>query len=116
IGFVAMGDEIVEREFMGAHKSKIWTYLILMILLIVIAVVINVVWNSPESARNGVSHFFGLPGYVLALVLFLVGSVIFWLGLKMETDWPEGIGALMITTAVTSGELIIGWKHFDLGG
>jgi hypothetical protein len=108
--------EVVEKEFMGKGRSKVWTYLIFMVLLVIIAVVVNVVWNNPTSAREGMSSFFGLPSYTLALVLFLVGSIIFWLGLKMETDWPEGIGAFMITLAVTWGEFIIGWSRFDLGG
>ena len=108
--------EVVEKEFMGKGRSKVWTYLIFMILLVIVAVVVNVVWNDPTSAREGMSSFFGLPSYTLALVLFLVGTIIFWLGLKMETDWPEGIGAFMITLAVTWGEFIIGWSKFDLGG
>ena len=111
-----MGDEIVEREFMGKGRSKVWTYLIMMILLVIVAVVINVVWNDPTSARSGIGTFLGLPSYTLALVLFLAGTVIFWLGLKMETDWPEGIGAFLITAAITWGEFIIGWQRFDLGG
>jgi len=108
--------EVVESEFMGKGRSKVWTYLIFMILLVVVAVVVNVVWNDPQRARDGMSTFFGLPSYTLALVLFLVGSLVFWLGLKMETDWPEGIGAFMITAAVTWGEFIIGWSKFDIGG
>lgn len=111
-----MGEEIVEREFMGKGRSKVWTYLIMMILLVIIAVVVNVVWNDPTSARNGIGTFLGLPSYTLALVLFLAGTIIFWLGLKMETDWPEGIGAFLITAAITWGEFIIGWSKFDLGG
>ena len=103
--------EVAEKEFMGKG-----TYLIFMILLVIIAVVVNVVWNDPTSAREGMGTFFGLPSYTLALVLFLVGTIVFWLGLKMETDWPEGIGAFMITSAVTWGEFIIGWSKFDLGG
>ena len=108
--------EVAEKEFMGKGRSKVWTYLIFMILLVIIAVVVNVVWNDPTSAREGMGTFFGLPSYTLALVLFLVGTIVFWLGLKMETDWPEGIGAFMITSAVTWGEFIIGWSKFDLGG
>ncbi len=108
--------EVMEKEFMGKGRSKVWTYLIFMILLVIAAVIVNVVWNDPTSAREGMSTFFGLPSYTLALVLFLVGAIVFWLGLKMETDWPEGIGAFMITAAVIWGQFIIGWSKFDLGG
>lgn len=111
-----MGDEeVVERQFMGKGRSRIWTYLILMVLLIVIAVVINLVWNDPDRAANGVKSFFGLPGWALATVVFLVGAGIFWLGLKMETDWPEAFGAFLISAAVAWMELIVGWSRFELG-
>jgi hypothetical protein len=111
-----MGDEIVEREYMGKGRAKVWTYLILMVFLIIVAVVINLVWNNPQSAREGITHFLGLPSYLLALVLFLGGALIFWMGLKMETDWPEAFGAFLITAAITWGEFIIGWQRFDIGG
>lgn len=111
-----MGEDTVEREFMGKGRSKIWTYLILMILLVTIVVIINLVWNDPDSARNGVKSFFGLPSYVLALISFLAGAIIFWLGLKMETDWPEALGAFLIAASSVWAEMIIGWDKFNVGG
>jgi len=110
-----MGDEIVEREFMGKGRSKVWTYLILMVLLVGIAVVVNVVWMNPAGASEGVKSFFGLPGWALATVTFLVGAILFWLGLKMETDWPEAIGAFLIAASVAWFQIIVGWSHFELG-
>jgi hypothetical protein len=111
-----MGDEVVEREFMGKGRSKVWTYLILMVLLVAIVVVINLVWNNPDAAQSGVKSFFGLPGWALATVTFLIGAVVFWLGLKMETDWPEAIGAFLIAASITWFEFIVGWNRFSLGG
>ncbi len=111
-----MGDELVEREFMGSGRSKIWTYLILLLVLVGIAVVINLVWNDPTGARHSFHRFMGLPSWALATVMLVVGLVIFWGGLKIETDWPEAIGALLIGGAVVWGELIIGWNRFALGG
>jgi len=108
--------EVVEREFMGKGRSKVWTYLILMILLVGIVVVINLTWNNPEGMSHGVKSFFGLPGWALATVTFLVGAVIFWLGLKMETDWPEAIGAFLIAASITWFEFIVGFNKFALGG
>jgi len=105
-----------EREFMGGQKSKMWTYLILMMLLVVGAVIFNVVFNNPAMAKNGVKTFFGLPGWALAAIAFVVGAIVFWLGLKVETDWPEAIGAFMIAASVAAFEVIIGWKRFDVGG
>jgi len=110
-----MGDEVVEREFMGKGRSKIWTYLILMVLLITIVIVINLVWKSPDAARDGVKSLLGLPGWALATIVFLVGAIVFWLGLKMETDWPEAIGAFLIAASVAAMELVVGWEHFELG-
>ena len=112
-----MGDpDIVEREFMGKGRSKVWTYLILMILLVAIVVVINLVWNNPEGASSGVKSFLGLPSWALATAMFLAGGIIFWLGLKMETDWPEAIGAFLISGAIVWFEFIVGWNRFALGG
>ncbi|MEJ7603121.1 MAG: hypothetical protein WKG01_34860 [Kofleriaceae bacterium] len=107
--------DIVEKEYMGKGRSRVWTYLILMILLVTIVVVINLVWNDPRGASNGVKSFFGLPSWALATILFAVGAIIFWLGLKMETDWPEALGAFLIAGAVAWGEIIIGWDKFELG-
>lgn len=111
-----MGDEVVEREFMGKGRSKIWTYLILMVLLVAIVIVINLVWINPGAASAGVKSFFGLPSWALATITFLAGAIIFWLGLKMETDWPEAIGAFLISGSVAWFELIVGWSRLAVGG
>lgn len=105
-----------ERSFMGSSKSKMWTYLILMVLLIAIVVIINVVWKNPTRAVDGVKSFFGLPGWALATVTFLLGAIVFWFGLKVETDWPEALGAFLISASIAAFEFIVGWKHFDIGG
>ncbi len=110
-----MGDEIVEREFMGKGRSRVWTYLILMVLLVGIVIVVNLVWKNPTAAQEGFKSFAGLPAWALATVAFLVGAVVFWLGLKMETDWPEAMGAFLIAGSVAALELIVGWNKFELG-
>src|SRR5262245_36432514 len=111
-----MGEETVEREFMGKGRSKIWTYLILMVLLVAVVLVVNLVWLNPSAASSGVKSFFGLPSWALATVLFLGGAIVFWLGLKMETDWPEAMGAFLIAASVAWFELIIGWSKLAVGG
>jgi hypothetical protein len=93
-----------------------WTYLILMVVLVAVALLINVVWKNPEAARHGVKTFLGLPAWALATVAFLVGAIIFWAGLKIETDWPEAIGAFLISGSVAAFEIIVGWNKFALGG
>jgi hypothetical protein len=111
-----MAGDIVEKEFMGKGRSKVWTYLILMVVLVAVVVVVNLVWINPGAASAGMKSFFGLPSWALATVTFLAGAIIFWLGLKMETDWPEAIGAFLISGAAAWGEMIIGWNKIAVGG
>jgi hypothetical protein len=108
--------DVVEREFMGKGRSKVWTYIILMVVLVAIVVVINLVWNDPAAMSARMKSFFGLPGWALATVMFIAGAIIFWLGLKMETDWPEAIGAFLVAGSITWFELIVGFNKFALGG
>ncbi|MBA3392059.1 MAG: hypothetical protein H0T89_05410 [Deltaproteobacteria bacterium] len=107
--------EIVEREFMGKGRGKVWTYLIMMILLVAAVIIVNVVWNNPTRASEGMKSFFGLPSWALATVTFAIGALVFWLGLKIETDWPEAIGAFLIAGSIAWFEIIVGWDHFELG-
>jgi hypothetical protein len=108
-------EEQAEHEFLGKHKDKMWTYLILMVVLVGIVLLVNVVWKDPKRAELGVKEFFGLPSWALATITFLVGAIIFWLGLKVETDWPEALGAFLISGSVAAFEVIAGWNHFELG-
>lgn len=105
-----------EKEFLGTGRGRMWTYLIMLGLLIVGALVANLVFSNPTAARHGVKSFLGLPSWALIAIAAAIGAVVFWLGLKMETDWPEAIGAFMISGSVTATEIVIGWKHFELGG
>ena len=100
---------------MGKSRSKVWTYLILMVVFVVLVLVINLVLLDPGTAKSGLKHFFGLPSWALATVCFLAGAIVFWLGLKMETDWPELIGAFLIALSVFAFELIIGWSKLSFG-
>src|SRR5438105_4429270 len=98
------------------HKGKMWTYLIFMAGLVGLVILINVVWKNPVRAQEGLKHFLGLPASVLASIAFLAGAVIFWLGLKIEPDWPEAIGGFLISGAIAWFEIIVGWNKFDFGG
>ena len=100
---------------MGGQKSRMWTYLILMVALVAIVVLINVVWKNPTAAREGFKSFLGMPTWALATVTFLVGAIVFWVGLKIETDWPEAIGAFLIAASVAAFEFVAGWSRFELG-
>jgi len=104
-----------EREFMGSRKSKMWTYLILMMVLLVGAIVANAAFSNPALAKNGVKTFLGLPGWALAAITFVLGVIIYWVGLNLETDWPEAVGAFLIAGSIAAAEFMIGWEHFTLG-
>jgi hypothetical protein len=105
-----------EKEFLGGRKSKMWTYLIFLGVLIVGALVANLAFSNPTMAKEGVTGFFGLPSWALALVTFIIGASIFWVGLKLETDWPEAVGAFLVAGSVVAGEMMIGWDTFNVGG
>jgi hypothetical protein len=111
-----MSQEQAEHSFLGKHKDKMWTYLILMVLLIVIVLVINLVWQNPARASAGIKHFLGLPAWALAAIAFVVGALVFWGGLKVEADWPEAVGAFLISGSIAWFELIVGWNHFAVSG
>ena len=100
---------------MGGQKSKMWTYLILMVVLIAIVITINLVWKNPTAAKEGFKSFVGLPTWALATVMFLAGAIIYWVGLKIETDWPEAIGAFLIAGSTATFMLVAGWSKFELG-
>lgn len=105
-----------ERNFAGTNRSKIWTYLILGGVLLIGAIIANVAFSNPDLAKNGVSKFFGMPSWALAAVTAVVGAGIYWLGLKVETDWPEFLGAFLMTASLVAVEFMVGWNKFAFGG
>jgi hypothetical protein len=105
-----------EKEFMGGKKSKMWTYLILGVVIVVGVLVANFALSNPGLAKNGVKSFLGMPGWAFPTITFVIGVLVFWLGLKVETDWPEALGAAMIAGSVATGQIMIGWSKFALGG
>ena len=106
----------VENEYMGGRKAKLWTYIILLGVLIVGVVLVNLFLKSPELARSGLDTFLGLPSWVFPVIAGVLGLLIFWIGLKIETDWPEALGALLNAGAVAAAQVMVGWNHFALGG
>jgi hypothetical protein len=106
--------QTVEQEFMGGSKAKVWTYVILAGLLLVGLLVANFAWENPEDARAALDGFLGLPGWAIVAIIALLGVLVFWGGLKIEADWPEALGALLIAGAVLSVEMMVGLDHFRL--
>jgi hypothetical protein len=105
-----------EREFMGRKKAKLWTYLIFGTVLMLGVLAANFAVVNPELTRRGVSYFLGLPVGAFPVITGIVGILIYLLGLKIETDWPEALGALLIAGAVAWAEFLIGWDRFVVGG
>jgi len=105
-----------EKAFAGTGRAKVWTYLIIGIVILLGAIVFNLAFNDPDTAKHGVKSFLGLPGWALALVTFAIGAFLYWIGLKMETDWPEFVGAFLISGSIVALELILGWDTFAPGG
>jgi hypothetical protein len=107
---------VEEREFMGGRKAKMWTYLILLLVLVVGVIAANFVLSHRDLAAQGIDTFLGLPSWVFPLIAFVLGALIFWAGLRIETDWPEALGALLIAGAALAGEIMFGFDRFKLGG
>ncbi|HEU5059848.1 MAG TPA: hypothetical protein VFU21_25130 [Kofleriaceae bacterium] len=105
-----------ENEYLGGKKAKLWTYIILLGVLIAGVLVVNFAWKNPELAETGIESFLGLPSWVFPIITAVIGILVFWLGLKIESDWPEALGALLIAGSVAAGEIMIGWNTFALGG
>src|SRR5689334_13057338 len=95
-----------ETEFMGGRKAKIWTYLILGLVLVGGILIFNFAWSNPDLAKSGVKSIAGLPAWAFSLIALVLGGLVFWMGLKLETDWPEALGALLIAGSVASGEVM----------
>jgi hypothetical protein len=105
-----------ETEFMGGRKAKMWTYLIFGLVLVAAILVFSFAMSNPDLAKSGVKSIAGLPAWAFSLIAFVLGVLVFWMGLKLETDWPEAVGALLIAGSVASAEVMIGWRKLAVGG
>lgn len=105
-----------ENEYMGRRKARLWTYMIAAMALVLGALAVNFALTNPELAEKGIETFLGMPRWGFPLVGMVVGTLIYSVGLKIETDWPEALGALMVAGSVAAGEVLIGWNRFALGG
>lgn len=107
---------VAEKEYMGGKKAKVWTYLILAAVLLVGLVIANFAWENPQQATDALDGFIGLPGWAIAGITAVIGAGVFVLGLKIEADWPEALGALMIAGSVMAVEVMVGLDSFSPGG
>jgi hypothetical protein len=105
-----------EREFMGRKRAKLWTYLIFGAVLVVGVLLANAAMVNPELTRRSVGYVLGLPSWAFPLIAGALGVLVFVLGLRIETDWPEALGALLVAGSVAWGEILIGWDRFVVAG
>lgn len=99
-----------------SQKGRMWTYLILATGLVVVAVIANLVISNPELATKGVDAIAGLPAWAFAAITGLIGLLLFFVGLKIEADWPERTGAVLVGGSIAGGEFLLGWQNFEFGG
>ncbi len=111
-----MGKDLSVDHTHRAHRGRIWTYLIVGLVLVIGAIIGNFVINNPDLAEKGVETIAGLPAWVFPTAAAVIGAFLFWIGLKIETDWPEFVGATLIAGSIVAGEVLLGWSNFELGG
>lgn len=99
-----------------SYKGRKWTYLIVGTMLVLGAVALNFAINNPELTEKGIATIAGLPSWAFPAGAAGVGALLFYIGLKLEADWPEYLGAALIAGAIVGGEVLLGWKNFELGG
>lgn len=99
-----------------SYRSRMWTYLLAAAVLVIVAIGVNFAFNDPEAARKGFAAVLGLPRWAFPVIGGVLGAAIYWIGLRVETDAPEAIGAALIAGSIAGGEFLLGWKRFELGG
>lgn len=98
------------------YKGRKWTYLIVGTLLVLAAVAVNFAMNNPELAEKGIETIAGLPSWSFPAGAAALGMLVFYIGLKLEADWPEYLGAAMIAGSIVGAEVLLGWSNFEFGG
>ncbi len=104
-----------ESRLMANLRNKLWSILIVLGTLVLAFVLLRYAVMSPAKAKAGYSTIVGMPSWLAPIVMTLLGAGIFWLGLKVRSDWPEIIGAGLIAGAVGVTEMLIGWQKFAIG-
>ncbi|MBL9103233.1 MAG: hypothetical protein JNL82_19970 [Myxococcales bacterium] len=105
----------VDKE-LRQYKGRKWTYLIVGTMLVLGAVIVNFAVNNPELAQKGIDTIAGLPSWAVPAIGAGAGGLLFYVGLKLEADWPEYIGATLVAASIVVAEVLLGWKNFEFGG
>lgn len=99
-----------------SYKGRKWTYLIVGTLLVLAAIIVNFAVNNPEIAEKGIETIAGLPSWAFPAIGGALGLIIFYVGLKLEADWPEYLGATLVCASIVGAEVLLGWSNFEFGG
>jgi peptidoglycan/LPS O-acetylase OafA/YrhL len=110
-----MAQHVVDHTH-RTHKSRKWTYLIVGVVIILGAVVANFAMNNPELAKQGVDTIAGLPSWAFPAGAAALGALLFYVGLKLEADWPEYLGSALVAGSIVGAEVLLGWSNFEFGG
>jgi len=105
-----------DKRYFGVPVGKIWNYLIAGAAVLILFVILNFAIDDPDQARTGVQKFLNLPSWAYPTILVAVGLVIWYIGIMIEPDWPEAVGAGLIAVGVGVAEIMIGWRKFAIGG
>lgn len=111
-----MAEQHVQDHGHRVHKGRVWTYLIFATGLVLVAVLANLVIANPELATKGIETIAGMPAWAFPTITAAVGLLIFYVGLKIEADWPERFGAILVAGSIAGGEFLLGWQNFEIGG
>lgn len=98
------------------QKSRIQSWLLLGLIVAVTVVVANFAISNPDVATNGVDAFLGMPKWAFPSIAGAGGVLVYLFGLRVATNWPEALGAALISGALISGMVMFGWENFQLGG
>jgi len=104
-----------ESRLMANVRNKLWSMVFVGVTLVVGFVLLRYVVMSPDKAKAGYDTFMGLPGWATPIIMVALGAGVFYLGLKVRSDWPEMLGAGLIAGAVGVVEMKIGWEKFEIG-
>ncbi len=111
-----MPEVTAEPAYLGKTRAKMWTYLIAGGALLLLILVANFAIVNPDLARDGATTFLSLPAWAFPVIIGVLGLGMYVMGLKIEADWPELAGAVMIGGSVLAGEILLGINNFAIGG
>ena len=92
---------------MDGRKAKLWTYLILGLVLVVAVVVANFAVKNPDAASEALDTFLGLPTWAYPVIAGVLGILGIPPGRAAPgPDAPEGLGVLQLVAIEDDEDLL----------